>query len=50
MRRIKIYGFASLAILLLFNFPAGAQSKAKRAGTKFNGKQVTVTLVRWPYT
>ena len=50
MRQTRAYGFAGLALLLFFSLTAEAQEKAKKSASKPADKQVTVTLVRWPYT
>lgn len=42
--------FLALVTLLSISFIADAQSKKGKRPLKPAAKQVTVTLVRWPYT
>jgi ABC-type proline/glycine betaine transport system substrate-binding protein len=49
MRKRLIWLICVLALLSV-NALAAPQAKTKKAATKASHKQVTITLVRWPYT
>lgn len=49
MKKI-IVGTICIVALLLLNVTASTQSKAKKTTPADKSKQVTITLVRWPYT
>jgi hypothetical protein len=45
-----IVGMVCVLALLSLNAIATTQSRAKKNTSTDNRKQVTITLVRWPYT
>jgi hypothetical protein len=46
----RIIGIICTLMLLSLNALCVPQSRAKKAVPQDNRKQVTITLVRWPYT
>lgn len=50
MMQKRVIGMICALALLSVSIWAGAQSRAKKAPTPDSRKQVTITLVRWPYT
>jgi hypothetical protein len=46
----RIIGMICALVLISLNAAAGPQSRAKKTTAQDNRKQVTLTLVRWPYT
>jgi hypothetical protein len=46
----RIIGIICALMLLSLNALCAPQSRAKKAAPQANRRQVTITLVRWPYT